>query len=192
MNDEWLSDVACSAELLRKARRVRAAEVGGTLLVGERCSARSHAASGSDGPRIRCGARVAAPRGAGLRYESAAARSGSILPDSDEGPSVEEAWNTTIGYTPVRRGPPRPQRRVDLVAELPNQPLDHIVLGDVVARCERVCSLDGVREAVRLTAASVGADAAVDVRCVQAGLGWLCSGRATACEHAPMESGRSP
>ena len=192
MDDEWLSDVACSADLLRRALRIRAAEVGGTLLVDERCSSQRDFAARPDGPRIGCRARVAAPARAELGGGTAPQPSGSVTPAREQSPSVAETWNTRVEFTPARPRPARGQRRLDLVAELPSQPLDHVLLGDVVAHCEAGCSLGGAREAVRLVAASIGADAIADVRCVRQRLGWLCSGRATAYERQPAWHGRSP
>jgi hypothetical protein len=192
MDDEWLSDVACSADLLRRALRDRAAEVGGTLLVDERCSSHSESARRPGGPRISCRALIAAPARAEPSRKAMPFGSHGATSEPEPSPSVAEAWNTRVGFTPARAMTARPQRRLDLVAELPSQPMDHVRLGDVVARCEVGCSLGGARDAVRLVAASIGADAVADVRCVRERRGWLCSGRATAYEHQPAWSGRSP
>ncbi|MBN1606316.1 MAG: hypothetical protein JW940_06765 [Polyangiaceae bacterium] len=190
MDDEWLSDVACSAELLRSALRTRAAEVGGTLLVDERCSSRPD--SVSSGPRVSCRALVAAPDRAEPSRTTVPLGCGGAGPEPERSPSLAEVWNTRVEFTPARPMTARGQRRADLVAELPRLPVDHVLLGDVVAHCEAGCSLGGARDAVRLVAASIGADAVADVRCVRERLGWLCSGRATAYEHQPAWSGGSP
>jgi hypothetical protein len=193
MDGEWLSDVACSADLLRTALHVKAAEVGGVLLVDEQCSSHPDAAAGPDGPRISCRARVTAPSRTEPSGKTPSEPLAAMGPGPARSPSVVETWNTRVEFTPALRATVGKQRRLDLVPELPRQPVDHVVVGDVVAHCEAGCSLGGARDAVRLVAASIGADAVADVRCVRQRLGWLCAGRATAYEHRPAEwSGWSP
>jgi hypothetical protein len=192
MDDEWLSDVACSADLLRRALRVRAAAVGGALLVGERCASHPDTAVGPDGPRISCRAQVAAPAPDEPGRKTAPLGASGVSRGQGQSPSVAEIWNTRVEFTPARSRPAQAQRRLDLVAELPSQPVDHVLLGDVVVHCEAGCSLGGARETARWVAASIGADAVAGVHCVRQRLGWLCSGRATAYEHHPAGFGRSP
>lgn len=167
----WLSEIGCSALLLRQALRERAASVGGELLVGPRCTV-------GGGCRIRCEGRVAR-RLAGSA--APAAKSEELWPVR-ESPHfrASDAWEIRVRYVPSE--PNRVARRADLVHEVPELPAGDAVLGNIEARCLSGCELSSVRDAVRAVAARAGAHRAVGVACVATtgeASGWLCTGRAS-------------
>jgi hypothetical protein len=169
--------------------RERAAEVGGELLVGLRCS--SHPNASRDIVRIRCRADVARAsdelkerRPLDLRGRERDPLPGLEPEDIErlDEPVASEAWRIRVHFVPAPRATPRPPRRADQVRELAELPVNHIALGDISTRCEKGCSRDSARNGLRLVAARMGARALVAVRCTARESGVLCVG--TAADYA--------
>jgi hypothetical protein len=176
----WLSDVACSEELLTAALRLKAAEVGGELLVDRRCSA------DSDDERTRrmCSARVARAEGAPRPLPGAAV----LPPASDDAPWLEspaDAWRIAVTFTPVVEKRRAQARALAEVRESPYLPASDVPVGDIIARCDGTCTPASVRESVRATAARAGADSVSEVKCVEGERGRVCTGRAGAYQADP-------
>jgi hypothetical protein len=181
IDGEWLSDVDCSEQRLRRAIREKAADAGGELLVGLGCWSRGDADDSEID--IVCRGEVARPSDELLERRSAQPRSAQS--DVEREPQASEAWRIRVSFTPNPGVPARHARRADMVREVPNFPVSHVRLGDVVTDCERGCSFDAVRSGVLLAAAHVGATDVVSVSCSARGDGWVCSGTATAYEVEP-------
>ncbi len=168
-----LAELMCSEELLSQALRERAAEVGGTALVGRRCSSEVD----EDGASIRCAAEVAASKGEPTNSALAGA-----IPVHEEGVplrSVQEAATIRLVFTALT-ATPRAPRAAHLVAEQAVMPVQNVVLGDLLARCGDDCSDAALRESLRVAAGRVGASDVVGVRCLHKGEDLVCSARATA------------
>jgi hypothetical protein len=179
IDDEWLSDVDCSERRLVGAIREKAADAGAELLVGLRCWSRES----GDEIGIVCRADLARPSDDTLEARTLAAR--EVPPPPEREPPLSEAWRIRVHFTPNPGVPARPARRSDLIREIPDFPVSHVRLGDVVTDCERGCSFDAVRNGVLVAAARVGATDVVEVRCAARGDGWVCSGTAAAYEVDP-------
>lgn len=188
LRDASLSDVDCSEWRLVGALRIRAAEVGGELLVGRRCTSQPPEADGDQ--ELRCSADVARPGDALLSRRPP--RSPAVAPVEPPGvdaetarrlddPTGAEAFAIRVDYHPAPNAPRRAPRPSTLVSEFAYMPVSHVELGAIVARCEEECSEHAVRVAVRLTAGRVGGDV-VDVRCAKQACGWSCLGTAATHE----------
>jgi hypothetical protein len=175
LDGEWLSDVDCSERRLVGAIREKAADAGAELLVGLRCFSR--------GSQILCRADLGRPSDELLEQRVLAARSSP--PPVEREPAASEAWRIRVHFTPNPGVPLRAARRSDPIRELPQFPVSHVRLGDVVTTCERGCSFEAVRAAVLVAAARVGATDLVELRCAAQGDGWVCSGTAAGYEIEP-------
>jgi hypothetical protein len=181
IHDEWLSDVDCSESRLLSALREKAAEQGGDLLVERDCHV--HPLSGTR--RLgRCAAQVA------RASDLALLRAPDRAPNSE--PAASEAWRIRVNFWPVPGAPaPRSPLRGDSVHELGSLPVNDVRLGEITARCRRGCSLEGVRDGVRITAGRLGANDVVDVHCLQKDAGWVCAGTAAVYEVDPASDPRA-
>jgi hypothetical protein len=175
---EWLSDVDCSEARLQKVVREKAAQAGGELLVDLSCHAR-----GKSSITVSCRADVARPSDERLAERVLARRAPSPPPEPE--PSASEAWRIRVHFTPNPGVPQRASKTSDSVREVPNFPVSHVKLGDVITKCAQGCSFDAVRAGVLIAAARVGATDVVDVHCAARGDGWVCSGTAAAYEVEP-------
>jgi hypothetical protein len=190
-----LSDLDCSEARLLRTLREEAAAVGGELLVGRECRSRVDR-DGRRGRELaeRCTATVGRPADDALEArridaKPAKASDPGLSPEQVElveEPVASDAWRISVDYTPAKDSTgPRPARRADLVRELASLPVSHVRLGDLVTRCQRGCAPESVRVGVRIAAGRVGATDVVDVRCIEKGLGVLCTGTAAAYELDP-------
>ena len=179
LDGAWLSDVDCSERRLRQALREKAADAGGELLVGLSCGSRP-ARGAVD---VRCKADVARP-GDDLLAERELARR-NVPPPVEPGPPASEAWRIRVHFRQNPGIEARRPRRPEDIREVPDFPVSHVRLGDVVTDCEEACSFDAVRHGVLAAAARMGATDVVDVRCAERGQGWICSGTAAAYEVEP-------
>lgn len=181
MEEEWLSDVDCSEQRLRRAIREKAADAGAELLVDLRCRTRGDA--DDEEVEIACRGELARPSDELLERRGLIRRPPAR--DVPTEPHASEAWRIRVSFTPNPGVPARPPRRPELVREVGNFPVSHVKLGDVVTDCERGCSFDGVRAGVLVAAARIGATDVVEVRCASRGDGWVCTGTAAAYEVDP-------
>lgn len=179
LDGAWLSDVDCSQARLMRALREKAADAGGELLVGAGCWSRP-ARRQLD---IVCRAEVARPSDATLAARELGRR--RAPPPDEPLPPEAEAWRIRVHFNQSPGVARRRARRPEDIREVPNFPVSHVRLGDVVTDCERGCSFDAVRRGVLVAAARMGATDVVDVRCAQRGDGWVCSGTAAAYEVEP-------
>jgi hypothetical protein len=166
-----LAELMCSTELLSRALRERAAEVGGTVLVGRRCSSEA----GEGEIAIRCGAEVAAPKDDQRTIAAGPAVTDEVVPLRD----VREARDIQLMFTPLVTAP-RASRSAHLVAERAVMPVQNVVLGDLLARCGDDCTDGALRESLRVAAGRVGASDVVGVRCLNEGDERVCGAQATA------------
>lgn len=168
-----LTELMCSEELLSQALRERAVEVGGTVLVGRRCSSEVD----EDRASIRCAAEVAASKGEWTNNAVAGAIPvrEEVVPLRD----VKEAATIQVMFTALL-ATQRVPRAAHLVAEQAVMPVQNVVLGDLLARCGGECSDVALRESLRVAAGRVGASDVVGVRCLYKGDELVCSARATA------------
>jgi len=167
-----LGELMCSEELLAGALREKAADVGGTVLVGRQCQS----SSSSDETTITCAAEVAA-----AEDEAAPVTAAKRAAVSETVPlrSAGEAWEIDVKFTALQNVA-RATRSSHLVNELAEKPPQNIVLGDLFARCGGDCSNAALRESLRVAAGRVGASDVVGVRCLHKGDDMVCSARATA------------
>ena len=194
VDEQWLVDLDCNERRLRGALREKAAAVGGTVLVRERCGAgRANAgSSGSQaggGPLV-CRARVARPDGserarAPLSPELAGSpdapelAAGPIQAAGFDDPTGVAAWKIRVSYTgrnPIG-GTPVSSIPASAVHEWPELPPSHQAVGTVVTSCSEGCTLDAMRASVRVVAGRLGAGDVAGVRCVPRGEAWSCVGR---------------
>lgn len=174
-----LAELMCSEQLLSRALRERAAEVGGTVLVGRRCSSEVS----EDQVAVRCGGEVAAPRDdQGSVANGSAPVTDEVVPLRD----VREARSIQVMFTPLLTAP-RQSRSAHLVAEHAVMPVQNVVLGDMMARCGDDCSDAALRESLRVAAGRIGASDVVGVRCLNKGDERVCSARATAPRVDPRQ-----
>jgi hypothetical protein len=168
-----LAELMCSEESLSRALRERAAEVGGTLLVGRRCSSEVS----EDGLSVRCIAEVATAKAERLadRVQVPAPLTDEVVPLRD----VREADAIQVMYTALTARPRAP-RAAHRVSEQVTMPVQNVVIGDLLARCDDECSAAALRESLRVAAGRVGASDVVGVRCLHKGEDLVCSARATA------------
>ncbi len=172
----YLSDVDCSASRITRALRERAAEVGGTAIVGRRCVSRVLGRSDAgERLRIRCEATVARPSSDALWRDH-----GTAPVEHTWATRASDAWNIRVSYTPGRGDEGRPPRTSEHVHEVAVLPASHLTLGDVVTKCRRGCGRDATREGVREVAGRVGANSVVGVGCSRKSDGWICTGTAAA------------
>lgn len=192
VDDQWLVDLDCNERRLRGALREKAAAVGGTLLVRERCAAgrANPGSSGAGGGPLVCRARVARPDGserarvplspefAGVPGEPELAAGPSQAAGLDDATGVL-AWKIRVSYTgrnPIG-GAPVSSIPASAVHEWPELPPSHQAVGTVVTSCSEGCSLDAMRASVRVVAGRLGAGDVAGVRCVPRGEAWSCVGR---------------
>jgi len=190
---QWLVDLDCNERRLRGALREKAAAVGGTVLVRERCGTGQRANAGSSGAdagggRLVCRARVARPDGS---ERARAPLTPELAPNASElaagptqaagldDPTGVAAWKIRVSYTgrnPVG-GTPVSSVPASAVHEWPELPASHQAVGTVVTSCDEGCSLDAMRASVRVVAGRLGAADVAGVRCVPRGEAWSCVGR---------------
>jgi hypothetical protein len=168
-----LAELMCSQASLTRALRERAAEVGGTLLVGRRCSSEAS----EDGLSVRCIAEVAT-----ARDERTVQLAKVPVPQTDQVVplrDVQEADAIQVMYTALN-AKPRAPRAPHLVAEQVTMPVQNVAIGDLLARCGDECSAAALRESLRVAAGRVGASDLVGVRCLHKGEDLVCGAQATA------------
>jgi hypothetical protein len=184
LEDAPLEDVACSEALLTAALRAKAAEVGGEVLIGRKCSTKTDA--GSHGERVdavTCRARVGRSPDA-APYQPAP----PPLWTSELAASIAPAdvYRIDVDFDPAQgEGGGRVARREDRVTDVTHMPASQVPYGDIVARCDGDCERASVRDAVRATAARVGADGVVGIACARHEGEWLCTGKAAVYEVDP-------
>jgi hypothetical protein len=177
-----LSDVDCGGARLTQALRERAAEVGGELLVGRRCSSRVLRESDAGTVySVSCAAGVARPddetRGSRpLRHRAQ---------NEDPAPRADEGWRIRVRFARNPRAARRSPRRVDHVRQVPAPPVSHQQLGDIVTECRSGCSRAGAEQAVLVAAGRFGASDVAELSCTRRGGGFLCHGKALAHEVDP-------
>jgi hypothetical protein len=187
IDDEWLSDVDCSRSRLTWALREKAASVGGTALAALRCESDVVSERRVD---IECEAEVA--RAAASRRQSdpneRATNPPGLAPELAERviePDASAAWRIRVRFDAVRASKPRRPLRADLVHEHHILPVDRVLLGPITARCERGCSRESVRAAVRIAAGRIGATDVARTRCSPCAQGFRCVGTAAVFERVP-------
>ncbi|HEX2878344.1 MAG TPA: hypothetical protein VHO25_02290, partial [Polyangiaceae bacterium] len=175
-----LAELMCSQESLSRALRERAAEVGGTLLVGRRCSSEAS----EDGLSVRCIAEVATARDERAAHlaKAPAPVTDQVVPLRDE----READAIQVMYTALT-AKPRAPRAPHRVAEQVTMPVQNVAIGDLLARCGDECSAAALRESLRVAAGRVGASDLVGVRCLHKGEDLVCSARATGPSADPRQ-----
>lgn len=174
----WL-EVVCDETLLRQLMRQRAAEVGGTTLVRERCVKAEPRAQGGT---IECGAEVAAAPHERLKHIAESA--------TDVGQSAEYTRGVLTARVDVTPSPGAPQRSaVDpcRVLETPQLGLDQVKIASVATRCDE-CTRGDAELALRSAVGSLGGLAVSAVSCRELHHGWQCLGDATVTEseRAPL------
>lgn len=192
IEDQWLVDLDCNERRLRGALREKAAAVGGSVLVRERCGSAEHpsAANHSGGARLVCRARVARPDAPerGREPLSDDAMSSPREPELAATPAEaawlddpigNTAWKIRISYTgrnPASEAPARPLP-ASAVHEWPELPASHRAVGTVITSCDEGCTVEAMRASVRVVTGRLGASDVAGVRCVPRGEAWSCVGR---------------
>jgi hypothetical protein len=180
----WLCDVDCNSARLVGALRERAAAVGGDLLIGLRCGSQVH----KDALRqvdVSCSAEVGRPGYALMEERPMASETEKPAQEEASPTRFSDAWRIRVDFTPAPVGSHRSPLRGDLVRELDYLPPSHVSMGDVVTRCEESCRESSLRSGLRTVAGRGGATDVVDVRCVQRGLGLVCSATAAGYQVDP-------
>ena len=190
---QWLVDLDCNERRLRGALREKAAAVGGTLLVRERCGTGQRSNAGNadaGGGRLTSRARVARPDGSerarapltpelsGSPHEAELA-AGPVQAAGLDDPTGVAAWKIRVSYTGRNptQGTPVSSIPASAVHEWPELPPSHRAVGTVVTSCSEGCTLDAMRASVRVVAGRLGAADVAGVRCVPRGEAWSCVGR---------------
>lgn len=174
---QWLKDVACSEALLVRALRETAAAVGGEILVHRQCTAERDEDDGAVVTDQRCTARVV--RGTPVARKTAPTGTPAEHHDDVLEVRARDAWRIAVDFTPVAtKKIVRASRRPDLVDHLPQLTPSYVLYGDIMARCDGDCAKDAVRDAVRATAARVGADGLTGVECAEQADALTCTGHA--------------
>ncbi len=172
----WLS-VVCDEGILRKLLRQRAAEVGGTALVRERCVTDNPP---EDARSAACAADVAAaPSGGGTSVAKSDSREAAF-------PFSRGVLSARVDITPVSVVPVRMRVDEPRVREMPQASVDHVEIAAVSARCE-ACSRNDAELALRSVVGSLGAVAVSDVSCRRSFDGWQCLGDAMVEEREQTE-----
>jgi hypothetical protein len=187
-NGAPLADVDCTESRLMTAIRERAAEVGGEALVARRCYSRVRSEDSSSVTlRVSCRAGVARPSEDTLSHRPLVS---GVLAD-DEVARAAEAWKIRVHFTPRHGAPDRPPRSPDGVKEAPLMPVNDVVLGDLMTSCRRGCTQEGARQALMAAAGRYGASDVVDLSCIAAGRGFVCTATAAAFEVDPELDARA-
>ena len=168
----WLSDVDCTEARLSLALKERAADVGGSLLVGKHC----YSLKESSGVRVVCRAMVGRPQTQTPRPEF------TYLDEVE--PRASQAWSIRVQYTP-ESDQVRPPRTPQNVTEALNKPVSHVLLGSVVTGCETGCTEAGARAGLFAVAGRMGANSVTNAECARRQKGWVCTGQATGFEVDP-------
>jgi hypothetical protein len=121
------------------------------------------------------------------RAESGNPPSGSAVVASNELAAASDAWRIRVDFWPATDAR-RTARRADLVDDVADLPVSHVVLGDITASCERGCSRDAVRDGVRAAAGRIGANDVVGIACVDHQPGYACSGTAAVYKRDPTST----
>jgi hypothetical protein len=160
-----LSDVDCSEPRLRLWLKQAASEHGGDVLSEIRC----RTAHTSD-----CSAIL------GRRGEGDGVPSPSSVPEASDvsGGFGAGIW---VSYSPKHRGFERHELSPGNVRELSSLPPSHFVVGSLETECEG-CDERALRQAMRVTAAKLGASDVISVRCVTLAECERCVGEAAAPE----------
>lgn len=194
LHDELLSDVDCSRERLLFALRESAASAGGELLVAAQCNSRRAATDSPQAQQLECAAGVARYLSGPLANPDARPLSvprssppGRPAPSARDVKRIDEpnaslAFRISLSFEPRVASYERPARPGDQVRELPELPLSHRSLGDLVASCAAGCDERALRYGVLLAAGRLGAPDVVSVRCYSAGSGNACVGTLAAPE----------
>ncbi len=196
LHDERLSDLDCSNERLLLALRESAASAGGELLVAARCNSYRAGTDSPETQQLQCAAGVAryvagplaspdahplsVPRS---RPQGRPAPSASDVKRIDE-PDASLAFRISLSFEPRVASYERPARPGDQVRELPELPVSHRSLGDLVASCAGGCDERALRYGVLIAAGRLGAPDVVSVRCYSAGSGNTCVGTLAAPERS--------
>ncbi len=179
-----LSDVDCGGELLTRAIRERAAEVGGELLVARRCRSRVERESDDFAVySVTCSAAVARPDDSTLASRPLRPRTQV----ADAAPSAREGWRIVVRFAENSRAARRPPRRVDYVRQVPTVPVSHQQLGAITTECSAGCSRAGAENAVLVAAGRFGASDVAELSCARRGKGFICQGKAAAYEVDPEQ-----
>lgn len=188
-----LSDVGCSAGLLRAAIRERAASAGGAFLVGESCGADDPTRRGGS---LECAAEVWGPAER-VAQPSEPPPPEPLPPNVDPwGPAaplgvaygaVEDAWHVCVDYWPAAGQAGRTPVPIEAVTEVAFHRVGTVVLGSVRATSDGDRRMASVRGALRAAAARAGATSLVDVRCVVLGDEQTCIATIAAPEVAEPE-----
>lgn len=187
VSDEWLSQIDCSEDLLVRALRERAAEIGAELIVARTCTSRDSSVDASIA-RYECRATFARPD-AELRARRAAGTAGpaagrAAAYPADEPPATE-SWRIRVSFDPAGAPSERAATRAADVRDVENLPPNDRAFGAVVARCDAGCTERGARAALRAVSARAGANDVVGASCVARGAGWLCTATAAGYQHDP-------
>lgn len=174
---QWLKDVACSEALLVSALRETAAAVGGEILVHRQCTAGRDKDDDVVITDQRCTALVAR----GTPNARKTAPIGTLAEHRDDVLEfrARDAWRIAVDFTQAATPKTaRASRRPDLVDHLPELTPSYVLYGDIMARCDGDCAKEAVRDAVRATAARVGADGITGVECAEQADALTCTGHA--------------
>ena len=183
---ESLSDLDCSTERLAWTLRESAANAGGQLLVGLRCSSRRLGTSSSETYAVNCAAEVA-------RYKSGAlANPGPLaaprsLPAGTPAPSASDVkridqpdaslgFRIALSFEPAVGKFERRSRAPSEVNELALLPIADSPLGDLTADCEDGCDERALRYGVLIAAGRMGVPDVIGVRCFSTSAGNSCVG----------------
>lgn len=169
--DVRLSDLSCSASLLRAALLEGAADVGGTFLQEPKCQQKRNSARVT---WLSCAADVWGP-GETTR-PGAAARAAPFA-------SVRDAWHISIDFWPAPGRARAPMRDAESVAEVDFPRVGQVRLGDVSATCDEGCAEHSLRHGLRSAAGWLGATSLVDVRCIQQASVTSCAGSISSPEY---------
>ena len=194
LHEEHLSDLDCSNERLVLALRESAASAGGELLVATQCNSRPVGAGSPGAQQLQCAAGVARYTAGPLanpeahplsvprsRQPGRPAPSASDVKRIDE-PDASLAFRISLSFEPRVKAYEHPALPRGQVRELPELPLSHRSLGDLVASCAGGCDERALRYGVLIAAGRLGAPDVVSVRCYSAGSGEACVGTLAAPE----------
>jgi hypothetical protein len=177
IDNELLSDVDCGEARLRQALARHAHRVGAEVVVQGRCY--QTFVPGSREVTLSCRgdlARMAEAHKA-LRPLGHAPHSVPDLAAGTSGEVLDQAWQIVVDYEPLVEGRLEASRPGDAVREFGHLPVSHRALGKMTASCETTCEVSTVRQALRVAAGRLGADAISDVGCHVTSSGSSCVAR---------------
>ncbi|MBM4376554.1 MAG: hypothetical protein FJ095_15840 [Deltaproteobacteria bacterium] len=184
-----LAESPCHEDELTREARVRAADVGGTLLVDPACrttvTERTVERTKGGGATLHTRSRLECRYSVARKLTGVATTTAGAKPPAGQSPADAATSTVTVSGVPLTlrveslRATPAPRELgPDDVGELGRAPANAVLYGRASATCDDECSSSIARRGLKTAAARLGATVLTDVNCEPVAERWSCAGSA--------------